>query len=597
VTSKLIKIRLLHLHKQRPLWLIPLAILWGKQISLPVAAQVTAVETPVEPRSETLPSPLEPALPPIEPIQPETLPEPQAPPLEVEPVPPTQPPVESPQLDNCLPLANSTEARFTATNIEVVGNTVLQSEIEQAVACYEGQNITLSDLFSLRSQITQLYLDNGYITSGAFIPNGQIFEDTVQVQVIEGSLETVQINGLSRLAEGYVSARIEDTTPLNQQQLQESLQILQLDPNIQSINAELAAGSQPGQSLLVLDIVEPSPFTFSSSTDNHRSPSVGATGLNLSSSYRNLLGIGDVIFATYGLTEGLDLYDIGLSIPFNAADGTFNLRYNNSDSRIVEGTFSDIGIRSDTQTISAGIRQPIVRTPSQEFALGLDFDWRSSQSYILNDVPFSFSEGPDDGLAQVSAIRFYQEWTQRDADRVLAARSQFSLGLNTFGATRNDTGPDGQFFSWLGQFQWVEQVSPRMLSLVKVNAQITPDALLSLERFSLGGVSTVRGYPQNHLVTDNAFSASAELRIPLTRDLTTLQIAPFVDTGIGWNNTGKSDNNFLLGTGVGLRWQATPDLFLRADYGIPLLNAGDRGDSLQDNGLYFSLTYTTNFQR
>jgi hemolysin activation/secretion protein len=579
-----------------------LAILWVSQISLPIAAQITAVESSVEPQPETLPSPLEPALPPIEPIQPETLPTPQAPPLEMEPLPsapPTLPPTtESPQpLDNCLPLTDTTEARFMATNIEIVGSTVLQSEIEQKVACYEGQNITLSDLFNLRSQITQLYLDSGYITSGAFIPNGQIFDDTVQIQVIEGSLETIQINGLSRLSEGYVSARIADDIPLNQQQLQESLQLLQLDPNIQAVNAELTAGSQPGQSLLVLDVVEHPPFTLSISTDNHRSPSVGATGINLSSSYRNLFGIGDVVYAAYGLSEGVDLYDVGLSVPFNAADGTFNLRYSNSDSRIVEDTFTDIGIRSDTQTLSAGIRQPIFRTPSEEFALGLDFDRRSSQSYILGDVPFSFSEGPDDGFSSVSAIRFSQEWTQRNDNRVLAARSQFSLGLNAFGATRNDTEPDGQFLSWLGQFQWVEQVSPRLLSLVKINAQLTPDALLSLERFSLGGVSTVRGYPQNSLVTDNALNASAELRIPLTRDLTTLQIAPFIDTGLGWNNTGKSVNNFLLGTGIGLRWQATPDLFFRADYGIPLLNAGDRGNSLQDNGLYFSLTYTTGSRR
>lgn len=106
----------------------------------------------------------------------------------------------------------------------------------------------------------------------------------------------------------------------------------------------------------------------------------------------------------------------------------------------------------------------------------------------------------------------------------------------------------------------------------------------------------MRGYPQNYLVADNAFNASAELRIPLTKDPNTLQVTPFLETGIGWNTNGSTteDGNFLLGTGVGLRWQATPDLFLRADYGIPLTDISDRGSSLQDNGLYFSLTYQPN---
>jgi len=568
--------------------IVVLSLFWlcALPTTRPTAAQDTPVNAP--------PSPTEPALPPIEPIQPERVPEILEPPLEID------ADVETPaEADDspeptvaCLPLSNTDENQLNEVSIEVIDNTVLQAEIAELVSCYEGQSITLSDLFTLRSQITQLYIDRGYVTSGAFIPNGQIIDDSVQVQVIEGSLEDVQVNGLSRLREGYVVARIDGVTPLNQDQLRESLQLLQLDPNIQEVNAELTAGSRPGQSLLILDLSEPNPFNVFTGVDNYRSPSIGSEGGNLSASYRNLLGIGDTLSASYGLTEGLDLYDVGVAFPFNAKDGTLSLRYSNSDSQIVEDDFEDVGIRSETETVSVGIRQPISRTPSEEFALGLDFDWRQSQSFILDDIPFSFSEGPEDGRSQVSAVRFSQEWTKRDARRVLAARSQFSVGLDIFDATINDTGTDAQFFAWLGQFQWVEQISPEVLSLVKFNAQLTPDSLLPIERFSLGGLSTVRGYPQNELVADNALNASVEFRIPVTRNPNILQITPFIEAGYGWNTlVADPDPNFLLGTGVGLRWQATPAIFLRTDYGIPLVNGGDRTGSLQENGFYFSLTY------
>jgi len=43
--------------------------------------------------------------------------------------------------------------------------------------------------------------------------------------------------------------------------------------------------------------------------------------------------------------------------------------------------------------------------------------------------------------------------------------------------------------------------------------------------------------------------------------------------------------------GLGLNWLITPDLSLRLDYGIPLIDVDDEGDSLQDNGVYFSLRY------
>ncbi len=566
-----------------------LAMLFMGESAEPSAAQVSPIQVP--------PSPTEPALPPLTPIEPETLPEVQSPPLEVEPA-LSEPSTSGPEVaEGCLPLADSAEVSFEATTIEVIGSTVLQDEIAERVACYEGQSITLSDLFSLRSQITQLYIDNGYVTSGAFIPNNQLVDGVLQVQVIEGSLEELQINGLRRLRTGYVRSRLNRATrpPLNRQNLQESLQLLQLDPNISQVNAELTAGRQPGQSLLILDLKEPKPLSLLASTDNLRSPSIGSAGLNVSTSYRNLLGIGDTISASYGLTQGLNLYDISIAFPLNAADGTLRVGYNNSGSRIVEDAFADVGIRSETDTISVGIRQPIKRTISQEFALGLNFDWRTSQSFILDDIPFSFSIGPEDGRSQISALRFSQEWTKRDIRRVLAARSQFNLGLNIFGATDNDTGTDGQFFSWIGQFQWVEQVSPKLLSLIKFNAQLTPDSLLPLERFSLGGISTVRGYAQNQLVADNALNASAELRIPLTRNTNALQLTPFIDAGFGWNNiTPNSSNRFLLGTGIGLRWQATPNVFLRTDFGIPLIGIDNRGSSLQENGVYFSLTYQPN---
>ena len=226
-----------------------------------------------------------------------------------------------------------------------------------------------------------------------------------------------------------------------------------------------------------------------------------------------------------------------ISVPVNANDGTLRAGFSSSSSSIVEDTFRDVGIRSETDTYSVGFRQPVIRTPSEEFALGLDFDYRRSQSFILEDIPFSFSVGPEDGFSKVSALRFSQDWTHRGASRVLAARSQFNLGLDIFDATNNETGPDGQFFSWIGQFQWVEQVSSGILSLIKLNAQLTTDSLLPLERFSLGGVGTIRGYPQNQLVSDNAINASAELRIPLTRNPNVLQVTSFLETGVGWNNS------------------------------------------------------------
>ncbi|MEC4819960.1 MAG: ShlB/FhaC/HecB family hemolysin secretion/activation protein, partial [Scytonema sp. PMC 1069.18] len=288
----------------------------------------------------------------------------------------------------------------------------------------------------------------------------------------------------------------------------------------------------------------------------------------------------------------LDIYNISYNLPVNARNGTLNFRYSKNDSEIIEDDFDDLGIRSNSETFSFGFRQPIIRKPNTEFALSLALDLRRSQTYILDDIPFSFSEGPENGKSRVTVIRFSQDWVNRNATRVLAARSQFSFGIDAFDATINDIGTDGRFFSWLGQFQWVQQVSPRTILLTSINAQLTPDSLLSLERFSIGGVDTVRGYRQNQLVSDNGILGAVELRIPLTQNPRTLQLNPFFEMGYGWNNQGANpESNFIAGVGLGVQWQVFRGLDIRLDYGIPLVAVEDEGDSLQDNGLYFSLRY------
>ena len=513
---------------------------------------------------------------------------------EPEPLPETAPQPEDPiQLERPSVTPSETDATpisFQLQEIQILGNTILNLEIQEVVAPLEGQEVTFSDLLALRTAITRLYIDKGYISSGAFIPSNQDLEaGIVQIQIVEGAVEQLQINGLGRLRESYIRSRLSRATqaPLNINHLEDALQLLQVDPLFQRVDAELTAGSGPGLSVLILDLTKANPFFANLSTDNYRSPSIGSLQGTANISYANALGFGDRINTSYGLTEGLDTYNVGYTLPINGLNGTLDFSYQNSESEIVEEQLRDAGIRSESETFSFTYRQPLTRSVNNEFALSLGIDFRDSRSFILNDRPFSFSIGPERGVSKVRAVRFGQDWINRDINSVLALRSQFSVGLDAFDATVNTTGTDGHFFAWLGQFQWVEQFSPGQLLVTRVNTQLTPDSLLPLERFSVGGVGTVRGYAQNQLVTDNAITASTEFRLPIGANL---QLTPFIDAGGGWNNkTTNPDPSFLLGAGLGLRWQPNDALNMQLDYGIPLISPGDEGNSIQENGFYFSV--------
>jgi hemolysin activation/secretion protein len=526
----------------------------------------------------------------VEQTIPQTIPSPTSPTPEV----PTTPIIPVTPTEN-LPDTIPTSESFFVKEIQIVGNTVLKEEIAELKRPLEETYITFGQLLELRSQITQLYIKEGYVTSGAFLPNNQnLTSGIVKIQIVEGELEEVQLSGLQKLQERYVRSRIARATqtPVNQKKLEQALQLLQIDPLIAQVNAELTAGSTPGSNILRLQVKEAPALHTGVGIGNSQSPSVGSNQVSVFIEHENLLGFGDKFRAEYGITEGLNLYDFSYNVPFNALNGTISVHYNNGNSKIIEDEFRDLNIRSESRTLSFNVRQPLQRTLEKEFALGLAFDLRRSQTFLLDDIPFSFSEGAEEGESKVTAIRFSQDWLQRDADRVLAARSQFSFGIDALNATVNDTGTDGRFFTWLGQFQWVQRLTPRVIMLAKIDAQLTGDSLLSLEKFSIGGVETVRGYNQNQVVTDNGIIASIDARIPLTSNANTLQLLPFFDFGTGWNNRANNPQpQTLASLGLGLRWELFPGLNLRADYGIPLTGVDNKSNSLQDHGFNLSLRY------
>ncbi|WP_237396153.1 hypothetical protein [Okeania sp. KiyG1] len=80
--------------------------------------------------------------------------------------------------------------------------------------------------------------------------------------MIEGIVEAIEISGLKRLNSGYIRSRIESgiKTPLNQDDLFQSLQLLQLDPLVERLSANLTAGSRPGLSRLEVEVEEAPAF-------------------------------------------------------------------------------------------------------------------------------------------------------------------------------------------------------------------------------------------------------------------------------------------------------------------------------------------------
>jgi hemolysin activation/secretion protein len=522
-------------------------------------------------------------------------------PLPILPTPEELLPSIEPQLPE--PRIDDTDGTFFVSAIEITGSTVFsQADFADLVAPYLNRQVSFSDLLNLRSAITDRYVTAGYVTSGAIIPPQTLVNDTVTLQVIEGELEDIVVTGLTRLSPAYVHSRIglASAPPLNIDRLLAGLQRLQLNPLIETVAADLQAGSRPNTSILVVNVTEADSFAVDLSLDNYGSPSVGAGQRRLLLSEGNLVGQGDRIALEYKNTSGNNEIDVSYTLPVSPNNDALRFRAGYSNSRVIDPDFDVLDISSDSFYYEFGYRHFLIETPTEELALGLTLSHQRNQTRLgLDNIgPFPLSPGADSqGVTQVTALRFSQQWTQRSQSHVLAFRSQFSFGLDLLNATINETGPDSRFFAWRGQGQWLQRLGADTVLLLRGDAQLATDDLLSQEEFGLGGALSVRGYRKDALLRDNGLLLSAELRSPLARipELdATLQLIPFLDAGVAWNVNAdlSSGPNTLLGTGLGLLWQQGDRLSMRVDLGIPLVPLAEDRNVLQESSIYFSARYT-----
>jgi hemolysin activation/secretion protein len=550
-----------------------------------IVAPQTVAQTPFIPGNEK-PNPNIDRIP-----QPQPIPQPLTP-NDQAPIIPTPPP-NVPE----VPTAN-----IPIRKIEVLGSTILsQKEITAITKPFTLRTVTLKQLIGVANNITQIYINRGYVTSRAVVADQTIIDGVVQIVVIEGSLEKIEIQGARRLNPAYIRSRLQlgAGKPLRADKLENQLRLLKADPLFRNIQANLKAGAQLGKSILIVRVAEANPISGFTSFDNYSSPAVGSERIGGVISYQNLTGIGDELSAYYyrSIAGAANSLDFAYRVPLNAMNGTLQLRYAPSDSKIIEGDIAKVfDITANSKLYEISYRQPLVRTPASEFALSLGFSIQNGQTF-LNGIGTGFGNGAgDQGNSKTRVLKFGQDYIKRDLQGAWAMQSQFSLGLGILDATINPNSiADGRFFSWFGQIQRVQRLNQDNLLIAQANLQLTPDSLLSSQQFVIGGGLSLRGYRQNARVADNGFRISLENRIAIKRNnigQPNLQLAPFIDIGTVWNSKNDiKEQTFLASTGLGLIWQPLPSFLVKLDYAVPLVNLTDRGNNAQDQGLNFSIGY------
>ncbi len=485
----------------------------------------------------------------------------------------------------------------------IIGNSVFSDkELSEVIADYIGVEIKLEELENIRIKLTRFYIDRGYINSGAVIPEQDVTKGIVKILIIEGKITETKILGNKRLNKSYITNKlgsaIKKDKPFNIDRLEEKLKLLKQDRNIENINAEILPGLRLGEASLNIEIKEAAPYAVMFNYNDYGSPGIGEEQIETGITLYNLKKSGDSLNAKFTIAEGCGNYSFDYTIPFS--NTAFSANYSEYTSRSTAYPFSMLDIESRTETLGCSLKHTFDKSLSRELAAGLKFEKSRNETFLLG-FPFSFTAHNDDYETNAAVLDFFQEWIERDMNYVFAFRSDLKLGLNCLGATihkeKDSDGKkyaDSEYILWTAKLQYLKRISLfDSAFLFKSDLQLSNDSLLPAGKFSIGGVSSVRGYMKNFMTTDNGIAGSLEWRIPIIRlkdGIGQIEISPFLDYAEGWNYFEKLSED-IWSTGVELNWAVNKELHFTVYYGYGLTNIDDDKEKyIKDERVHFQMS-------
>jgi len=492
---------------------------------------------------------------------------------------------------------------FTVSQFELEGNTVFSDEtLLPLTEPYTQQKSSLKKLRELTDVLTDFYRRRGYVTSRAVLSPQKVKNGLVRIQIYEGKIESIEISGLRYSKETMIRSRfgVQVGDVLRYQDLVRGLAILNANPD-RSAEIELLQGAEPAATQIDLTIVERVPFHVAYEFNNLGTPAAGELKQGIAVSMTNLLGFDDQLSGRFDISERADSVSVSANylLPLNSKGDLFLFDFYNVDVELGD-PFKSFDAKGRALIFGPTFISPffISKYLAGEFAFG--FDYKRIRTT---------SEGSIIAKDDLRVFRFGPSFIENDAWGKTIWINQFQLGFAGFmGATKNDDvsasreTADGTFVQYNTTIGRAQKLWEGSELVSQMSFQFTPNRLLSSQQFRMGGLYTVRGYPEGDYLGDYGMLGSIELRIPPyfipetwqwplteTSIYDSTKAIAFLDFGQGFLNGPKLEeesSQHLMGVGGGLRVSFNDHLQARVEVGVPV---GDQSTDGKNARLHFIL--------
>jgi len=442
---------------------------------------------------------------------------------------------------------------------------IASDQLASLLQHFTGRKLSIRDLNQAVDVVTLHYRQQGFLLAQAYLPEQDISNNTVEIAIIEGQLGELEFNSAEGLDETFLRSiakrQLQAADTIRENNLVRNITLLNSLPGIKAV-AQLNPGTKTGTSDATITLETEPRWQGILSANTFGNRYTGREVLNGTLFLNNLAGRGDQ--ATLNLRssnhERQRGIQLGYMIPVHASGTLLNFNYSFVDYRL-SGEFSTLKASGDSEYISIGLDQPLVRSRHQN----LTFRTNVSHKEVNDDVATFLLKNHRN--IEAMDLGLYADWRDRKSSGFNQLGVNIKAGYvdfrNSVAQNLDDTGAEtaGEFIKYNLFASRVQPVSQRINLTMHAEYQGTNKNLDSAEKLSIGGINRWRNFAELPTSADRGLIAGLELRAMLAQEnslasfLQTTTLSPYVfyDAGRGIiNHSALSKDNHVKSTHAGL---------------------------------------------
>lgn len=459
-----------------------------------------------------------------------------------------------------------------------------------------GQCLGVQGIQTLVARLQNALVAHGYITSQVNVGPQNIQSGHLELEIVPGRL------GKKRLQPDNAPVSLRNVLPMNPgdtvnlRKIEQALENLKRVPSAEA-DIQIEPGEEPGQSDLVIDWKQASPYRWGFTLDDSGTRSTGKIQGSATLHVDNLLGLSDLLYVSLTRSlagadpgpRGTQGYTAHYSLPWQWWTFSATLSDNRYHQNIA-GAFQSYIYSGNTQSIELKANRIVQRDSLGKTTLGIKTFQRASRNFI-EDTEVEVQRRTVGGFE--ATLGHQRKWGQGN----IQAQLNYKRGTGAFGSLNPPEEAFGEGTSRMQIFSADASLeAPFELWRQKLTyngswrAQNNQTLLSVQDQFSIGGRHTVRGFDGlNVLSAERGWTWRNEIVTPLGQSGQKLYLA--IDHGrVAGPSAAKVQNQYLTGSAIGLRGQIGPlqfDVFA----GRPL----QKPDNLQTSRQVAGFAISANF--